>query len=534
VNPSAGASGRTRTILERFPRHFDAARPGTLFAEVVQALSAALDVQTAQVGRVRRAHRLAHADEPRDLLLLAATHGLRDDDFAVLPMRFGALRALQLALAEPGVSDADWSAAVASLSGLIGITPDFPSWPEDDGDANLARLRLTAAVAEACGLDSQLELLRWRISVCIGLHRAGNGTIGALLGAAANSLDLELEHVRHHSAGYWHVAYVRDRLRLVRPEPAGSAAASTPLVPELELVALEENPLVEKTLEPFPVEHAHRFGLNRPALEPSRLDVHVIGVGDGTLDPMLVDRDRGRGVVFHGAVPDGQRLIWKRDGSASLDGADRTRDAWAFEGAVFADGGPHELSPLHPRDFCFSDDAGATARGQAAKFAVALPWADAWSPAAVWPRPSGAFPPLTLAVGASRWAFFVRVAHFGTTDLAGTTASPAIAFFQAGVFDGSVWAGPPSVTAAELGFAWAEREAFAVKIWLPERFAALDDASDPAAGPSVRERVRAALQRHRAAGVHVYVEHTSDPFALGEGMLSELEAEDPLLPPATS
>ena len=45
-------------ILGRFPAHFEADKPGKLLGDVVAALSRDLDVQSAQIGAVRRAHRL--------------------------------------------------------------------------------------------------------------------------------------------------------------------------------------------------------------------------------------------------------------------------------------------------------------------------------------------------------------------------------------------------------------------------------------------------------------------------------------------
>src|SRR5262249_27729350 len=154
------------------------------------------------------------------------------------------------------------------------------------------------------------------------------------------------------------------------------------------------------------------------------------------------------------------------DGVATLDGADVTGNAWAFQGAVFADDGEGD-----PRDFCFTDDGGAAPSGQPARIATAVPFAGAFDPDALWPQVDGDLPGAVLALGTSRWAFFVRSAHFGAHD-GGDIA--AISIWQAGVFDASVWCGPPTWTAGKVGFDWDEREAFAVKVWLPLRLQALD------------------------------------------------------------
>ena len=516
-------SARALGILDRFPRHLELARPDKLFAEVVDALAEGLDVQTAQVGRVRRAHRLDHADEERDLLLLAATHGLRDDDVAVLPMRLAAIVAAEAVLAAKPPGDAAAVAARAALVELIGPPVDtFTPWPADGADLRPAQARLVAAVAALRAYANEMDLLRVRIATVIDLHRAGNGTIGALLGASANQLDLDIEAVRHHAEGYWHLAYCRDRIRLIRPEPPGSRPANVEVPADLEVVALEENPYVHREIDPFPVEHAKRFAINRPGFQAEPVALHVIGVGEGTMHPMIVDRDAGFGLAFHGLVPDGKELEFERTGVVTLDGVDVTGLAWAFRGGVFAEEGEHAGA-----DFRFTDDAGATPSGPPAAFATAVPFAAAFDPTAVWPHASGAVPHATLAVGRSRWAFFVRVAHHGSTDPTGTTPVPAIAHFQAGIFDASVWAGPPATTAAKLGFEWDEREPYAVKVWIPGRFERLDDPTDPPAYPAVRERVRAALDRHRAAGIRVDVAYASDLWTLGAGVLRELLSEEP-------
>ncbi len=113
-------------------------------------------------------------------------------------------------------------------------------------------------------------------------------------------------------------------------------------------------------------------------------------------------------------------------------------------------------------------------------------------------------------MGETRWAFFVRVAHHGAV-LADATELAAIPSLLAGMFDESVWAWETSPTeaSAKVGFEWEEREPFSVKVWLPHRFGELDAAGTPA----VRERVRLLLDRHRAAGVHVYV--TTEETVLG-------------------
>ncbi len=63
-----------------------------------------------------------------------------------------------------------------------------------------------------------------------------------------------------------------------------------------------------------------------------------------------------------------------------------------------------------------------------------------------------------------------------------------------------------------------------MRVWLPAAFAALDVANSP----TLREVVRLLLDRHRAAGVHVYVEHADPRWVLGTGVLRDLDSDDAL------
>ena len=100
---------------------------------------------------------------------------------------------------------------------------------------------------------------------------------------------------------------------------------------------------------------------------------------------------------------------------------------------------------------------------------------------------------------------------------------PAVAFFAAGVWDESVFAGGPPPNAAKVGFDWEEREPFAVRILIPERFAALDDP----ASPPMTGVVRGAIERYRAAGIRLTVEYASDLWTLGEGILRDVDSTEP-------
>lgn len=499
---------RAGTILDRFPSHLQAGDPGKLVGKVVDSLARELDVKSSQLGRVRRAHALGDADERADLQLLAALHDLRSDDFAVLRLRLAAAGALAAALPADD--------AVAQLPALLGLQTDaFAPFPEEGTATGAARARLAAALRGLVSYGSELELLRRSIGTAIVLHRDGNGTVATLLGAAAASLALEIVDVQHTDDRYWHVARCEDLLRLVRPEPPDTHPAQTQLLPEADVLALEENPFQAKEVDPVDRRHADVFRVTRSGLEPVIVTVRVVGKGSRTLWPTVVNLDTGFGVTFAGAVPDGGELRFESDGRVTLGGDSVARRSFAFRGGVLADAGAG-----HPNDFQFSP--AATDRPEReATWAVTEPVPDAFAAGAVFPHAEGLLEGAEMSLGESRWAFFVRAAHFGRAAEAAADelAEPVP---DAAVFDESVYS-PGADPSGAVGFAWQEREPFAATLWIPQRLSALDvDGELP-----VRERVRLFLDRYRAAGVHLYAKYADDRWTLGNGLIRDPDSADP-------
>jgi hypothetical protein len=469
------ASARSRSILGRFPRHLEADAQGKVFGRVVDALAQDLDAVSYQLGRVRRSHRLGHADEGRDLALLAALHGLATEDARLLRLRLDALGEL---------AGAGGDAAPQPPGGLLNLATE--EWNAD-------------ILAQFLDYRFELALLRRRIRACIDLHRQGNGTVSALLGGAANALDLDLTDLLHLSDGYWHIARCEDRFRV-----SGQEVPPDPL-------ALEENPERRKEKEHVAYRHAQRFSFLRGGFEPVPVSVVVKGIGDRTVQPMVVHLDSGVGLSYRGKVPDGNELVFGSDGRVTLDGEPAGRLSYSFRGAVFADGDGH------PGDFVLADADSDTATDRDGLFAVTRPLSDAFEPSALWPHAGGLLEAPELLVGDNRWAFFVRVGHAGTLDQ-DQNGVPAVPLFNAALFDMAVLgAGSEETprTAGAVGFLWNEREPFAVRVWLPSRFRALDREGEL----TVRERVRLVLERYRAAGIHVYTEYADERWTLEEGSL---------------
>jgi hypothetical protein len=513
------ATARTETILQRLPRHFGADEQGKVFSEVVGGLGGELDVKSVQLGRVRRSHALADADEERDVMLLAGLHHLATDDLELTRIRLEAVRAVEHTLSDGASTDADDTAAIGRLPQLLGLEPDaFPAWASEGADPAPARARLAAALRALTAYPSELDLLRGNVESVIELHRAGNGTVGALLDAAAAYLQLDAGPAVDTGDEYWHVAQCHDLLRLVRPEPPGSKPATTPLPPNEDLLALEENPLRQQDSDPVDRRSGDRFHILRSGFETVPATIRVIGVGSRTVQPMIVNLDTGFGLLYTGTVDDGQELRFESDGRATLGGASVARLSYSFTGGVFADaGGAHRL------DFVFADGPDP---GRTATFAVTQPIDDGFDPAAVFPHADGLLPTATLVVGESRFAFFVREAHYGR-DAATAPEELAIPVFEAAVLDASVYQPertPGSPSSGKVGFSWQEHEPFAARLWIPLRFSTLDvDGEVP-----VKERLRLLLDRHRAAGIHIYVDYADDRWTLPAGVVRDVGSGEPL------
>jgi hypothetical protein len=474
-------STRTGAVLERLPGYIAAGDPGKVFGGVVDALASDLDVQSSQLRDIRRAHRLPDAPTIVDILGLAGMHDIHRAALALLTRRLAAR---------------------------------------------------TTPAPYAVQVDAARKVVR----AIIETHTWGNATVAGLLDATAAYLATEVVHVDDREDGYWHLAHLRDLLPPDRdggaggaPRPAEGAPAGTP--PQ-ELMALEENPFQAADIAPAPRRHGDRVLIVRSGFDVVPVSVVVVGIEDRTLAPMVVALHAGAGVVYDGSVTAGSKLRFERDGRVTLDGASVAHRCWRFDGAVFAD----VAAPSSDDDFCWVDTAapaGPQAGDRAARFAVASP-VDGFAPSPHLPHADDLLRPLSLPTGESRWAAFVGAGvfslHSGDTDILPQPSTYG-ARWDRSVFDPDrSSAGAPSLA---LGWDWEEREPFALRVWLPMRYADLDvqdgaSVTDADRLPPVREVVRLLLDRHRAAGVHVYTAYADPRWILATGVIHGLQTEDPL------
>ncbi len=340
-------------------------------------------------------------------------------------------------------------------------------------------------------------------------------------------IDPEVDDALFHSLDrFWHAAFVRERATV-----AGLPAAAAPS----EIIGMEENPVRREFSPPPPSDGAQPpagtdrtngelFTVFRRGFGRSLLQIHVTGIGNRTVGPMLVNRDEGRGIGFAGTVPAGKMLVFDEAGHVKLDGADLTANAFAWQGACFA---ADDDDPAAPRDFVF--DGPGVAAERRAVFAVATPF-DALDGAFTFPSAGDPVPVPGINVGPTRFAFFVQEAHFSRRDDSVTPAAPVSISprTHVGFADGSVLAPPldsEQTPAATVGLSWLEHEAYALRIILPRRFASFDITGQAA----MSELVRRALERHRPAGVDLRVDYVDDRWVLGSSDVTAAGAADPIL-----
>ena len=531
-------SGRSRQILSRFPSHLEAARPGKVLGDAVEAIALDLDVLSARMAAVRRAHRLGEADELTDLLRIGALHGIVEGELEIVFMRFARAATLMAGL-KAAMNDAARDAAAEALLDVWSIAASHPRLPlfapppaeGDPPDLNAARTRLIGAATPALSYAELTDAVRTRIATICRIHATGNATVEALLTGAANALDLEIGPIVHSNDRFWHAAPVTDRLTIERlvPQLDGDGEPTEQEVPQPlpsadDVIGIEENPLWRDSTDSVEREHGKSFTIIRRGFDRALLQIRITGEENGrTIGPMLVNRDEGRGVGFTGAVPFGKTLVFTEEGRALLEGADVTSMAYAWEGGCFA--GEDLDAKL---DFVF-DGPGRDPDKRAATFVRATP-EGALDREASFPGAGAPLPMPGIAVGTTRLVLFVQEAHLGSRE--GSTEAPVVRIVtprtRAAFADGSVFAPGPAesrLPAAEVALSWLEHRAFAVRLLIPPRFRDFD--ADPD-GTEVLRRTAQAVERFRPLGIELHVEFIDERWVLGAGVLGS-GAESPLI-----
>lgn len=556
-------SGRATKVLGRFPQHLEAAAKGKLLAATVNTVVRDQDIQAADTQQIRIAHRVFEAKQISDLLLLAGLHGIRKSDMAILYARqqkaCDLLMQIKLNIDAEG-DEAERSRLAESLLNLFALNDTnllglFSAVDPESTDFDLidAIDKLVPFANEYCQTNTLLEAIRTRIVEICAIHNKGNGTIAALLRGAANLLDLNIGPIEHSEDRYWHAAPVHDRLSIRHLNENGGAQA---IAPSTEYFGIEENPKATAERGPTPRKHAELFHYLRKGFEDAVLEINIQGMGNRTLSPMFVNRDQGHGVGFFGIVPDGQSLIFTQGGRAVLNGSDVTSRCYAWQGACFAenaaeilDSGPSISTDRN--DFVFADaNKPDSVNSNTAHFVNVTP-AGALGRSALLPHAGASLPMPNIGIGKTRFAYFVQHGHFSA--LIANTAVPLASDYPSDVFaskplvvrdhielvtprfgagfaDASVFAtrgnNAETDAAGKLSLRWLERQAYKVKLLIPNRFRLFDDSN----GNKIKDLVKQGVKRFRPAGIDVEVDFVEPFWLIGDaalpGELSDISAID--------
>lgn len=320
--------GRALKMLGRFPSFMRLEKPGKVIGDVALALGGDLDQAEGRLGRILKARRIGQADEEGDILKLAASLGLVEEDFFLLR------RAHEHGLFNPPGS----------------TNPEARAWE---------------------GYASYLDAMRGSVMRTASVMTDGCGTLWALAEGACiqlgaiNGGQAALKHVDSYviTKGFIHRMKMRFRV------PDGASWK------ELEkLIYIHENPIVDKETELSEARQRQRYPVRRGGFFHGRVGIRVMGVADRTVKPLVINLASREGYGFRGNVPDGKELLISRDGHAYLDGEDVSAKCYRVYDGFMDDTGMARIAdgdPVHGFSKC--DPPGATDRNIPGPIVVGLP-----------------------------------------------------------------------------------------------------------------------------------------------------------------
>lgn len=283
------------------------------------------------------------------------------------------------------------------------------------------------------------ERFRQRLLALVRILLTGTATPGALLQVAAATLGLDV----------WDASG--------QPQLSPGSIANATLAPvtgRTQPLTLVETPWQAIEPEAVACVNGQRLGFHQDDFAPVVPTLVVTGVGERTVEPLVVNLTSGQAIGYLGNVPDGQRLVIRPDGTARLDGRDVSERLYALQGGFY------------DRDAFDQARARLVRRQPRAAFGLrGLDGPDflfAGQPTAVQtPR---------LPVGDSEWAVTATIGRFGRTAFGRAVwDAPDPQVFQQGRFavtpwDGSLFTLAPSL---HLALRWQERERAVCELRVP-------------------------------------------------------------------
>lgn len=467
----ARLSGRPGKMLARFPSFMRADDRGKVLAQTALALGRQVDEAERLMTNIQRAHRLAAADEERDVIQLAALLGLERGDFAILRELY------DRGLFE--VDDAELDAVIAKWrksgegKGLPKPEPARLAYDEYVGELKEMVARIARVMLDGCGTI-------WAL-----LEGAAIMIVSDVVIPEGSSTGELLEHV---DAGLPRGGFIHR----VAVEYRTVGDGESPLTQSS--IYLLENPVIDVYTDKTDRRQREWFRCERGGFWGGPVAIKVTGVAERTIKPMIVTTGTNEGVGYTGVMAEAAELIFATDGHAYLDGEDVTKRCFYFEGALF-DNAVFD-SEVTDDSFVEVQPPGALDRN--------------------FPRPEiqwlDELPVVTLPLGETDWRFSIEEGAF-----------------DASAFEEAAWALPsdPAALAAlaasgavEMG--WRENKPFSAIVFIPPDLKELEPSLG---GVDLRLLVRAGLERFRPAGIELDVEYSEDDWVMGESVVRDLEPE---------
>lgn len=456
-------TGRSAKILSRFPTFMRTEKPGKVIAEIGRTLGNDLDEAERRMAGIQRSHRLAVADEERDVLQLAALLGLQRADFLILRRFYE--------------------------KGFFGLKVENPSSDQD---------------REEKGYAAYLSELKESVQRIVRVMLEGCGTLWALLEGTAILINADtlidpgkgrMEHLDKDLPRGGFIHRIRVNYSVIedgKPVEKGG------------FLYMVENPIVDKATEDKERRQREWFRVKRGGFFEGPVAVQVAGVANRTALPMVINKATHEGVGFRGVLTDGQKLVFATDGKGYLDGAEVTDRCYYFRGGLVADAtkpapaSDTTFDGVDPKDrYCLPQPVGALDRN--------------YPRPAIGPLPKVPVP--TLPLGESDWRFSVQEGAFDASGF------HEVVYALPG--DPKALGALPSSGKVQL--TWEEHEPFAVTILVPADLKSLE--TSVLEGEDLRKLVRAGLERFRAAGIRLDVDYFDEKWILGKSLIRDMEVK---------
>lgn len=439
--------GRDAGILNHFPAFMRRGHTGKVMGEIAAVLGQNLDESERKMADILRSHRILQARHGADLHRLAALLGLTPADFGLLRIFY--------------------------LSKVFGSR---------DKDAYTA----------------YLDLLRTLIQRTVNVFADGCGTIWSLLEGtsillAARTLYTKegipaLEHPDKdivvdgiHRGGFIH-----------RLAVSYKTVEDGTLVDREGYLYLVENPVMEKSGELKDRRQRERFPITKSGFFESRPAIKIVGTGQRTVFPQVINITTHQGIGFNGSLDAGQTLLFTREGRAYLNGVNVTQKCYAFEGALF-----DEKKVVSTPDDIFVVVEPEHALHRKFPRPVIAPSTEITMP--------------KIPLGDSTWQFSVREGAFEGDAFNRCVFKLPDAFAELNALPAS----------AKVEFLWDEHEHYALTLLIPDDLKSLDEELDSV---DLTAWIRSGLDRFRGAGIRVNVDYYSHDWIINHSVLRDTGA----------